>query len=113
MNENEVIKELEKLRDMKDYSKSKDVSTGYREAMLDAIDLVKKSIENQKSKVIKTIKKIHKLENNHFEKAVFCRDHNMDLDNIKHLAIEREMRKVIRLIEDEFDTGHIPIEESK
>jgi hypothetical protein len=42
MNKDEVIKELEQLRDIKDYSKSKLKNTGYRTAILDAIDLVKK-----------------------------------------------------------------------
>tara|TARA_R110000764_G_scaffold72464_3_gene148631 strand:+ start:7473 stop:7715 length:243 start_codon:yes stop_codon:yes gene_type:complete len=42
MNKDEVIKELEELRDIKDYSKSELLNTGYRTAILDAIDLVKK-----------------------------------------------------------------------
>jgi hypothetical protein len=42
MNKDELIKELEELRDIKDYSQSKLLNTGYRTAILDAIDLVKK-----------------------------------------------------------------------
>ena len=41
MNKNELIKELEELRDIKDYSQSKLINLGYRAAILDAIDLVK------------------------------------------------------------------------
>lgn len=60
-----------------------------------------------KNKAIKLIKEIRKIENKHFEKAVFCREHNMELENMKHLAIEREVRQIIRLIENEFDTGYV------
>jgi len=42
MNKDEVIKELEELRDIKNYSQSELLNTGYRTAILDAIDLVKK-----------------------------------------------------------------------
>ena len=42
MDKNEVIKELEELRDIKKYSQSELLNTGYRTAILDAIDLVKK-----------------------------------------------------------------------
>ena len=41
MNKQELIKELEELRDIKDYSTSKLMNTGYRTAILDSIDLVK------------------------------------------------------------------------
>lgn len=41
MNKYEVIKELEYLRDIKEYSQSKLMNTGYRTAVLDALDLVK------------------------------------------------------------------------
>jgi hypothetical protein len=64
-----------------------------------------------KNKAIKLIKEIRKIEDKHFEKAVFCREHNMELENIKHVAIEKEVRKIIRLIENEFDTGYIPNED--
>ncbi len=43
MNKDELIEELEELRDIKDYSQSELLNTGYRTAILDAIDLVKKS----------------------------------------------------------------------
>ena len=42
MNKDELIKELEELRDTKNYSQSELLNTGYRTAILDAIDLVKK-----------------------------------------------------------------------
>jgi hypothetical protein len=42
MNKDKLIKELEELRDTKNYSQSELLNTGYRTAILDAIDLVKK-----------------------------------------------------------------------
>ncbi len=36
------VKQLEELRDTKNYSQSELLNTGYRTAILDAIDLVKK-----------------------------------------------------------------------
>jgi hypothetical protein len=42
MNKDELIKELEELRDIKEYSQSNLMNTGYRTAILDALDLVKK-----------------------------------------------------------------------
>jgi len=42
MTKEELIKELEELRDIKNYSQSELLNTGYRIAMLDALDLVNK-----------------------------------------------------------------------
>jgi hypothetical protein len=42
MNKDELIKEIEELRDIKNYSQSESLNTGYRTAILDTIDLVKK-----------------------------------------------------------------------
>jgi len=42
MTKEELIKELEELRDIKNYSQSELLNTGYRTAMLDALDLVNK-----------------------------------------------------------------------
>jgi len=53
MNKDELIKELEELRDIKNYSQSELLNTGYRTAILDAIDLVEKlSIHNVSNSVI-------------------------------------------------------------
>ena len=41
MNKENTIKELEKLRDCKNYSRNNAMNTGYREGILDALDLVK------------------------------------------------------------------------
>lgn len=42
MTKEELIKELEELRDVENYSQSKLLNTGYRTGLLDALDLVKK-----------------------------------------------------------------------
>ena len=42
MDNKELIKELEELRDIKNYSQSELMNTGYRTAILDALDLFKK-----------------------------------------------------------------------
>jgi hypothetical protein len=42
MTKEELIKDLEELRGIKNYSQSELLNTGYRTAMLDALDLVNK-----------------------------------------------------------------------
>ena len=42
MTKEELIKELEELRDIKNYSQSELMNTGYKTAILDALDLVNK-----------------------------------------------------------------------
>jgi hypothetical protein len=42
MTKQELIKELEELRDIKNYSQSELMNTGYKTAILDALDLVNK-----------------------------------------------------------------------
>jgi len=42
MDSKELIRELEELRDIENYSQSELMNTGYKTAILDAIDLVKK-----------------------------------------------------------------------
>jgi len=42
MSKEELIKELEELRDIKNYSQSELMNTGYKTAILDALDLVNK-----------------------------------------------------------------------
>ena len=47
MSKKELLKELEELRDIKKYSQSVLLNTGYRTGILDAIDLVKKLTTTQ------------------------------------------------------------------
>ena len=45
MTKQELIKELEELRDIKNYSESELLNTGYKTAILDALDLVNKHFD--------------------------------------------------------------------
>jgi hypothetical protein len=61
----------------------------------------------EKEKVINVIKQIRKRENEMFEKGVFCREHNFNLEADKFKAIEDELRRVCRILENEFDVGYV------
>lgn len=62
-----------------------------------------------KAKNIEAIKEIRKRENHHYEKANFCRDHNMKLDEFFHQKMEEELRRLAGKLEDILDTGYISI----
>lgn len=62
-----------------------------------------------KSKNIEAIKEIRKRENHHYQKANFCRDHNMKLDEIYHQQMEQELRKLALKLEDILDTGYVSL----
>ena len=50
MKKEELIKELIELRDIEKYSQSELMNIGYKTAILDALDLVKKYFETLKQK---------------------------------------------------------------
>ena len=60
-----------------------------------------------KEKAIKVIKEIRKREEKAFEQGVFCREHSFNLEAEKFKAIEDELRRVCRLLENEFETGYV------
>jgi|GEM_PF-4474431 len=62
-----------------------------------------------KAKNIEAIKEIRKRENHHYEKANFCRDHNMKLDELFHQQMEQELRRLAGKLEDILDTGYVSI----
>lgn len=62
-----------------------------------------------KLKNIEAVKEIRKREIYHYEKANFCRDHNMKLESILHTEIENELRRLASKIEDILDTGYISV----
>ena len=64
-----------------------------------------------KSKSIEAIKEIRKREEYHYEKANFCREHNMKLEEILHYQIEQELRRLANKLEDILDTGYVTINE--
>jgi hypothetical protein len=61
----------------------------------------------EKEKAIKVIKEIRKREDEIFKQAVFCREHNFNLEAEKFKAIEDELRRICRMLENEFDTGYV------
>lgn len=63
----------------------------------------------ENTKAIEAIKEIRKREEYHYEKANFCRDHNMKLDEIFHHQTEQELRRLASKIEDILQTGYVTI----
>lgn len=62
-------------------------------------------MENEKA--IKVIKEIRKREDEMFKQSVFCREHNFNLEAEKFKAIEDELRRICRMLENEFETGYV------
>ena len=60
--------------------------------------------EAYKAKAVEVIKEIRKRENELFEKSTFCREHNFNLEAEKFKAIEDELRRICRQLENKFDT---------
>ena len=59
------------------------------------------------SKAKEAIKEIRKREDYHFQRSVWCREHNLELDALKHQEIENELKQIAFKIEDIFDTGFV------
>lgn len=66
-------------------------------------------MENIVKKHVQAVKEIRKRENFHYEKAAFCREHNMNLDAMFHQQMEQEMRRLSSKIEDILDTGYVSL----
>jgi hypothetical protein len=64
-----------------------------------------KKMENEKA--IKVIKEIRKREDEMFKQSVFCREHNFNLEAEKFKAIEDELRRICRMLENELETGYV------
>ncbi len=62
-------------------------------------------MENEKA--IKVIKEIRKREDEMFKQSVFCREHNFNLEAEKFKAIEDELRRICRMLENELETGYV------
>ena len=60
-----------------------------------------------KEKHIDAIREIRKREEYHFEKANFCREHNMKLDEILHQQMEYELRRLASKLSEILDTGYV------
>jgi len=58
-------------------------------------------------KAIEVIKEIRKREEEMYKQSQFCREHSFNLEADKFKAIEDELRRVCRLLENTFETGYI------
>lgn len=67
----------------------------------------------KEEKHLKAVMQIRLREDYHFERAKFCRDHNMSLETIFHQQMEQELRRLASKIEDILDTGYISLEKYK
>lgn len=63
-----------------------------------------------KEKHIEVVKEVRKREDYHYEKANFCRDHNMKLEEMFHRDLETELRRLASKLETILDTGYIQLE---
>jgi hypothetical protein len=63
----------------------------------------------EKQKAIEVIKEIRKRENELFEKHVFCREHNFNLEADKFKFAEDELRRVCTLLQNRFDTDYVSL----
>ena len=70
-------------------------------------------MENTEQKHIEAVKEVRKRENYHYEKAGFCREHNMNLDAIFHQQMEQELRRLASKLSDILDTGYVSVENLK
>lgn len=56
------------------------------------------------------IKDLRKRQTFFYEQHSFCKDHNFNLDAQSFRALEDEVSRICRKLEDHFDTGHVPFE---
>ena len=73
------------------------------------IEAIIRIVNKSNDKIIDTIKKIKVREEEVWKQSVFCRKHNFNLEAEKFKAIEDELRKIVRQIENDFDTGYISL----
>ena len=71
MTKEELIKELEELRDIKEYSQSNLMNTGYRTAILDTLDLVNKYFDL--ALVVGRSEQLEPYEPDNFPKCGLCK----------------------------------------
>ena len=64
---------------------------------------------SEKEKAIEVIKEIRNREEEMWKQSAFCRDHNFNLEAEKFKAIEDELRRICRLLENKFETGYVSV----
>jgi len=62
---------------------------------------------NDKSTAIEAIIEIKQKIDYHFEKSVFCGEHNMLLEQIMHRKLEEELKKISFMLQKKFETGYV------
>ena len=63
----------------------------------------------KESKEIQAVKIIRKRERSVWKKAVWCKEHNMKLEELLHRELQEELGKIARELEDLFDTGYVSV----
>lgn len=63
------------------------------------------------SKEIKAIKEVRKKELEMWEKAIWCKEHNFPLEELKFRHAENICRRLASELEDIFDTGYAKVGE--
>lgn len=61
----------------------------------------------KESKAVGAIKIIKAEEKKHYQKQLFCKDHNMELQRQWHYTIAEEMRRLSAKLENHFGTGYV------
>lgn len=59
------------------------------------------------SKQQQAVKEVRKLQKVHFDKSMFCKQHNMTLDQELHIRMERELSTLAMKLEDILQTGYV------
>jgi hypothetical protein len=63
----------------------------------------------KESKEIQAVKIVRKKERDAWQKAVWCKEHNMKLEELFHRELEEKLRKVASELEDLFETGYVSV----
>ncbi len=57
----------------------------------------------------KAVRAIKLKEKYHYDRAAFCKEHNMELQQKFHWGVCEEIRKIASKVEDILDTGYISV----
>lgn len=61
------------------------------------------------SKAKQAVKSVRIAQRKHFDQAVFCRQHNMKLQEMLHIEMEKELGDIAMKLEDILNTGYVGI----
>lgn len=63
----------------------------------------------ENNKALEAIKEIRKREDYHYQRTIWCKEHNLKFDLVYHQMMEQELRQIAIQMELLFDTGYISI----